>query len=200
VNTVNVYNMALGHLGAVTTISSTTEKSAEAQICNTFFQASLEATLRDYRLSVGKRVKALSLVEESPTDEWLYSYDYPNDCLFVRRILSGIHNDTNDSRVPYEEAMDANGRKLIYTNAIEAQVEFTGKITDLSILPADVILALSFRLSGYIAPVVTKGDPFKLGIRALQLYQVHIGKAVANAGNEQQPQQQPESDHIRSRM
>ncbi len=192
-DTVTVYNMALAHLGSQVTISNVTEKSGEARICNTFFQAALEATLRDYRIEETRRYKTLSLVAADPTDEWAYSYDYPNDCLFIRRILSGIKNDTNDTRVAYERAQSSSGRMLIYTDAASPQIEYTVKVTNLSLLPADFILALGMRLAGYIAPVVAKG------VRALQLYQMHIGKAVSNSNNEAQPSQQPQSDHVRSR-
>jgi hypothetical protein len=196
---VNVYNMALGHLGSSGTIASTTEKSTEAHVCNTFWESTLNATLRDFRIPEAIRFKTLSLVEEDPTEEWGYSYDYPNDVLSVRRILSGIRNDSNDSRVPYRQAQDSNSRQLIYTDAADAVAECSMKVTNLSLLPDDVILALSLRLASYIAPVITKGDPFKLGIRSFQLYSVHVTRANANSLNSQQPDQPPQSDHVRSR-
>lgn len=196
---VNVYNMALGHLGAAATVSSTTERSAEAQACNTFYETALKATLRDFKPSEVNCYKTLSLIEEDPVDEWDFSYDYPSDVLIIHRVLSGLRNDSHDSRVAFEVMSDEDGRALIYCDVEDAQIECTLMPKSLSIMPADFILGLSFRLAAYIAPLITKGDPFKLGARALQLYAIEIRNAVANSRNQNQPDVEPESDHVRSR-
>lgn len=196
---VNVYNMALGHLGSAATISSATEKSAEANACNTFFDISLQATLRDFKPAEVKSFKTLALIAADPVDEWAFSYDYPNDVAIVNRILSGQRTDARDTRVPYQVMINSAGRKLIYTDVEDAQIECILIPANLGVLPADFILALSMRLAAYIAPAVTKGDPFKLGQRALQLYAIEIKNAAVNSRNQNQPDVEPESDHVRSR-
>lgn len=196
---VNVYNMALGHLGAAATVSSTTEKSAESNACNTFYLDALKATLRDYKPSEAKGFLTLSLIEEDPVDEWAFSYDYPNTIAIILRVLSGLRNDSRDSRVPYEVGSDENGRALLYCDIESAEIEAIFVPKSIAILPSDFIIALSFRLAAYIAPIVTKGDPFKLGARALQLYAVEIRNAAVNSRNQNQPDKEPDSDHIRSR-
>jgi hypothetical protein len=141
----------------------------------------------------------LALVEEDPTDEWAFSYDYPNTCLFVRRIISGVRQDAADTRVPYIIAQDTDGRKLIYTNTEDAQIEATVKCDNPALYPDDLSLAISLRLATYIAPIITNGDPYKLGPRAFRLYGLHIGRGVATANNEEQLDVQPDSSSIRSR-
>lgn len=191
--------MALGHLGSAATISSATEKSAEANACNTFFDAAFEACLRDFKPSELKNFKTLALIEENPVDEWGFSYDYPNDVAIINRILSGQRNDSRDSRIAYEVMINSAGRKLIYTDVEDAQIECILKPKDVGSLPADFVLGLSFRLAAYIAPAVTKGDPFKLGPRAMQMYSIEIKNAAVNSRNQNQPDQEPQSDHVRSR-
>lgn len=60
-------------------------------------------------------------------------------------------------------------------------------------------MAFSFRLAAYIAPRLTSGDPFKMSERAMQLYIIELTNAQATALNEQQDEQSPESEFIRSR-
>lgn len=196
---VGICNLALGHLGQGQTISDIdTEQSNEAKTCRVFFEVCKNSTLRDFTWPFATKFKTLDLVEEDPTDEWSYAYRMPNDCLDVRRILSGIRNDNADSRIPYIIAQD-NAGLLIYTDLDEADIEYTAKCENPVIFPPDFEMALSFRLAAVIAPRITAGDQFKLGIRALELYNQHIARAIATAKNEEQKDKQSESSFIRAR-
>jgi hypothetical protein len=195
---IEISNFALSHLGVGVSIASINEQSQEAAACRVFFEISRDATLRDFAWPFARRVAALALVEEDPTTEWRYSYRYPTDCLDIRRILTGSHNDPRDGRLPYELAQDDDG-VLVYTDEEDAFIEYTYKADNPIRYPADFSLALSFRLASYIAPRLTGGDPFKLGARAMQLYEYEVGRAKANAVNEEQVDQDPESSFVRIR-
>jgi len=199
-NKTEISNLALAHLGAGKRIANLeTEKSSEAQACRTFYDLSRDATFRDFPWSFANiERKVLALVEEDPTTDWAYSYRYPVDCVNLLKIHSDTRNDTRQSRVPYKIGKDSEG-KLIYTDKEDAEVMYTQLVTDTSLYPADFILALSFRLAGYIAPQVTGADPFKMGERALQLYLFEISKAEARNVNEQQDEEEVQSEFIRAR-
>jgi len=63
----------------------------------------------------------------------------------------------------------------------------------------DFILALSFRLAFYIAPTLTKGDPFKIKTEMFQAFQNELGRARSSAFNEEQLEEEPEAETIRGR-
>lgn len=193
-----IANLALGHLGVGKEIADLTEKSTEAASCRRFFVQARDEVLRDFPWPFATKIVALALVEEEPNTEWTYSYRYPADCLKIRRILSGIRNDTRQSRVPYKIAQDTQGR-VLYTDAQDAELEYTLRVTDASRYHPDFISALSFLLATYVAPGLTAGDPFKMGERALKLYVYALGKAQGNAVNEQQDEELPESEFVRGR-
>ena len=194
-----ICNLALSHLGIGKEIASLeTEKSQEAASCRRFYTTALDATLRDYPWAFATKIATLALVEEEPNDEWLYSYRYPTDCLFIKRILSGLKEDTRQSRVVYRVLSDSAG-KLIYTNYENADMEYTYRVTDSNIYPSDFTLALSFRLAYYIAPQITAGDPFKLRSEVMQAYMLELGKARSNNNNEEQDAEDQESEFIRAR-
>jgi hypothetical protein len=196
---VEVCNMALSHLGIGKTIGNLdTEKSQEAISCRLFFDRAMNATLRDCEWSFATKTVTLSLVEEDPTDEWAFSYRYPSDCKYFRRILSGIRNDSRQTKVSYRVVSDTVGQ-LIYTDEEDAIAEYTKKIETVANWPDDFVLALSARIAVYISPRLTAGDPFKMGDRALRLYLSEIGLAQAATFNEQQEEEAPDAESVRAR-
>lgn len=194
-----ICNLALSHIGVGVEIANLeSETSQEAKACRRFYDTALRVTLRDFPYPFARVFETAQLVEESPTTEWSYSYRYPSNCLKLKRILSGTRNDNRQTRVPYVIGGDAAGM-LIYTDETEAVYEYIKLITDTSRWTEDASLAFSFRLAAYIAPRLTGGDPFKMGDRAIRFYTTEVSMAKANAVNEQQDEEKPESEFIRAR-
>ena len=194
-----ICNLAISHLGSTKRIANLdTEQSTEAALFRTLYDTTIDLVLRDYRWPFATKIGALALIEEDPNDEWRYSYSYPTDAVEIRRILSGIRNDARDSRVPYKIAYSSSGR-ILFCDIDDAEVEYTIRITDPQLYPPDFIMALSFRLASYAAPALTAGDPFKMGDRAMKMYQYEISKATATSFNEEQPDQLPDSEFVRAR-
>jgi len=122
---------------------------------------------------------------------------------------------TAQNRVPYRIMADTEGG-LLYTDlapvaAVPAsssqlatpalpQLEYTAEQDTPALYPPDFAQAVSLLLATYIAPALTAGDKYKTSQRVLQLYQWAINRAWANAGNEEQPDQLPESEATRSRL
>lgn len=194
-----IANLALSHLGSGKEISNLeTERSDEASAMRRYYSIALSTALKDYPYSFCNVIETLALVEESPNDEWAYSYRYPTDCLKPIRILSGFRNDSRQTRIPYKIGKDASG-KLIYTDQSEAELEYTQRVTDPSKFPDDFIMALSFLIAALAAPRICGEDPYKLGDRALKLYQHYKGKADSHDVNDQQQEEPPEAQWITDR-
>lgn len=194
-----ICNMAISHLGIAKEIANVdTEKSAEASAMRRFYDIVLESVLRDFPWPFASKIAALGLLEEEPNDEWNFSYQYPTDCSKIRRILSGIRNDTPGSVVRYKVATTGDTR-IIFTDEEDAEAEYTILATNPAIYPADFSLAVSLKLASVAAPRLTGGDPFKLGERAFRAYQIQIGMSQVNSINEQQDDAPIESEFIRGR-
>jgi hypothetical protein len=194
-----IANLALSHLGVGVEISDlATENSPEAKACRRFMEPSRRQTLRDFPWTFASKQSSLGLVTVNPTTEWAYSYTYPSDCLEFRRILSGIRRDSRQTKIPFKIVYGTASRE-IYTDMKDAVGEYTVDVTETGRIPDDCAMAISFRLAAYIAPRVTGGDPFKLGVRALQLYQHEVAMARANSVNEQKDDSEPEAEGIRGR-
>lgn len=195
-----ICNMALGHLGIDADIAAlTTDRTPEARACRKFFSTTRRQTLRDYNWPFAKKFADLALVEEEPNDaEWGYSYRLPSDCLMARRVLNGNRNPSRDNETKFIEGADSSG-SLIYTDQEDAVLEYTYLNSTATQYPDDFVMAMSLRLAAVIAPQLTGGDPFKLGVLCLQKYKLEMSMAVANAGNSQRPEEPPMAESIRAR-
>lgn len=198
-----IANLAIAHCGVGVQITNMlTDQSAEARACNVFFDQAKNDVLRDFNWPFSTVFETLQLVANNPTCEWAFSYQYPNDVVRLRRILSGIKIDSVNSRVPYQlAASDTTGsaKKLIYTNFPNAIAEFTGKVKNLAIVDHDFEIALSYRLAFYIAAQLTRGDPFKIGDKCQQLYLAHINRAIATGMNENNQGKAQDTESILAR-
>jgi hypothetical protein len=195
-----IANLALRHIGIGKAIGNIdTENSEEARAARRYYDIALESTFRDFDWPFATKYQSLGLVEENPNTEWVYSYRYPADCLKIRKILSSLANDNRQSRIDFVEAQDSSG-KLIFTNAKDAVVKYTPFTNNVSIYPPDFIRSFSFRLAADMAPSLTAGDPFAVGDKALGKYGLELSRAQANAGNEEQEEEHPESEYIRARL
>jgi hypothetical protein len=195
---VEICNLAISHLGTGKEIANLQENSSEANACRRFFDTSLEQTLRGYAWPFANKFSPLNLVEEDPTDEWAYSYLYPVDCLQAIRIVSGNRNESRQDRIDYK-IINSPAGLLIFTDQENAILEYTIYVKDPNLYPSDFKMALSFRLASYIAPRITKGDPFGMGKRAMEMYMYEISMAQTAAYNEEQPSEVPNSEFVRIR-
>lgn len=193
-----ICNLAISHHGIAKEIANLSENSNEANACRRFYSVARDKTLRDFPWPFATQFADLALVEADPTEEWAYSYRYPSDCVFFRRIPSGVRNDNLQSRVPYIEGRDSQG-KLLYTDTQNAKCEYTFKETVVNRFDSDFVMALSYLLAAYITPRMTGSDRFKMVPALMQLYMTEIGNARANALNEQAAEAAPESEFIRGR-
>ena len=192
-------NLAISHLGQGKEIANIeTEKSSEASTMRRYLPVVVEMFLKNFPYSFCNVTYTLDLVEANPNDEWDYAYRLPTDCLKPLRILSGLRNDSRQTRVPTHIGKDSQGG-LIYCDQENAQLEYVQFVDDPSKYPVDVFLAMSYLLAGMAAPRICGEDPFKMGDKAMKMYQYFKGQADAADANDQQQEEPPEAEAIRSR-
>lgn len=199
--------MALGHLKVSKEIGNlTTEQSPEAKACRRFYAICKAKINTDFKWPFATTQVLLALIEDNPLPidengdtEWGFAYQYPADAMNIVRIISGIRNESRQDRVPYRILAGPNGTKMIVTDMDQAACEYTQEVTAEDSFGAGYALTLSLLLAAYIAPLVTGGDPFKLGQRAMDLYKMEKTQTIDNALNEEQVEENPESEMIRAR-
>jgi len=192
----HICNMALAHVGHTQFIDDLeTELSNEAAVCNLYYEQARDFVLEAFPWPEATKYETLGLVEEDPNDDWDYSYRYPSDCLFVRRVVSAFgRSDPNPP--PYEIGSDDTGR-LIYTDQEDAIIEYTKTLIDVAQFRPTLVMAISWYLAGLICPGLARDKT--QADRAMQMYALTLSQAQARALNEQQQTPEPESEFIRAR-
>jgi len=194
-----IANLALSHLAHAYVISNLEiEQSEEARACRRFYDIAVKKVAESAPWPFLTRFLALALIETEPTTEWGYSYRYPTNCSRIVRVLSGVRNDSRQTRAPYRIVGSDTG-KLIYTDQDDMEVEYTAYASDPTLFSAGFTLAVSFYLAHLVGPRLTKGDQFGLAKEALSMYNYEVTRAANEAFNEQQDEEPPEAEAVRAR-
>ena len=188
-----IANLAVSHTGLTTTIlNMDTEKSVEAKQCRLFFPVALKESLEDCRYGSLAVFKPLNLVSENPNTEWSYAYRYPNNCIFLSRIMRNAVNNlksypyiNGEWDVQYREAYDTLNGRLIYTDEPNAHAEYYVFDENNMKMSQSFWLGVSFKLAQYIAPSLAKSDATKIVERMRGEARISFQKAQAKNHNEQ---------------
>lgn len=191
---VQIFNLALSALLLSKQINDAeTDKSNEASVLRTHWDVALRKTLQDLDLDCTFTSKALELVSENPNDYWSYAYKYPNDCAFLRRIESAVRKDNRTTRIE-RQVGNLNGTKVIFTDEVDAWLEYIPYELNLNLLNASAGMALAYQLAFLSAPLVTGKGAAKLREEIMQKYIFFKSEAQEHDRLENETYEDPETD------
>lgn len=212
---VQLCNMALARVGVAQIITSLSDGSDSSVQCNVWYGQCRDALLRDFPWPWAQGFAVLNQISaagEWANAQWLYSYRYPTDCLYARKIsftrtpalLNGIpvtpvtnqvptsseftwlREDGDPLPYPFAIGHDTDGR-LIFTNCPAATLWYTVAVTDPMQFSPDFSSLLAWRLAKELAiPLTSSNDRRKW---AEEMYDQELRKARAMALNESQSSQ-----------
>lgn len=154
---IDICNLALSYLGNTRSITSMSEQSTEAILCNRFFNISRESLLKIFPWNFAVKESALTLSTAGTSNTYTYVYSYPIDCLRVLKVFSANSgNIINDYNVCYlHEDVDI---KSIVCDVVDAQISYIVDIQDSSAMPSEFIDALALTLASRLAlPLTSDG-------------------------------------------
>lgn len=151
---VQLCNMALSRLGA-NTITSLTDNTPEAKLCNTFFSEIADQVMIEGSWTSTISRATLAQTTNTPSFDFTYEYQLPVNpfCLKVLNI-----NET----VPGSEPYRIEGDKLV-TDATSIKIRYISRITDTQSWDPYLSRAFVARLSSELAYPLT-GDAQKAEI------------------------------------
>jgi len=152
---IKIYNIALSALLLSRQIIDidTDPNTNEINVLNTFWDVALESTLQDLDLDSTSQPITLELLEALEDEPWEYAYKYPNNCLFLRRIQSGMVTDVRSTHISKRTGIH-DGQKVIFTNESQAVAECVPKDVPLEALNAMAGMAVAYRLAILSAPLI----------------------------------------------
>ena len=146
---VDICSTALIMIGA-NTITSFSDDSTEANVCNTVYEDILKSSLTRYRWRFATEQKQLSLLTATPTGRYAYAYQLPTD----PELLQLITLTVNDLVIPYERY----GDKVYLDNYGSTSSVICDYIfrQDEGEFPPHFILALQYQLASLFAGSIAR--------------------------------------------
>ena len=150
-----IFNLALNALLlSRQVINAETDKSNEAVVLRSNYDAAFNSTLEDLDLDSTSSAIVLELAQKNPNHLWAYAYKYPSDCAFLRRIRSCVETDDRYTHIPKRVGM-LGAQKMIFTNQEDAVAEYISSAITLASLSATAGLCVAYRLASMSAPLIT---------------------------------------------
>lgn len=191
---VQIGNLALLHIANTKFILSMDERTQAAQTVSLVYEHAVEMTLEAYPWPEATKYATLGLIQADPNDDWDYEYQYPGDCLSVRRIVTTLGRE-DPNPPPYMTGNNGSTR-VIYTDESPAVIEYTCNLTDTALFRPTLAQAISWFIAFSISGVAKDK---RISQYCYQVWRSMVSMAEARAGNEQQLFPDQESEFIRSR-
>lgn len=191
-----ICNIALGHLGInrlITDLESERTSRAQAQACITHYDLALEVTLKAHRWPFAQRIATLATLSGYDGDVWTYAYRAPSDYLKAHTI-NRIDADPQGER--FEIGGDASGA-VVHTNAADAVIDYTARVAQPGLYPADFVEALAYQLAIRVAQPLSAEEGLRQAAR--DGYRRAISEAMTTAANEGQGQEPPDCGFLTAR-
>ena len=197
-------NLSLLKLGSSAGIVDINEATRQAYTGRQVYDHVLRATLRTFPWPFATKYDDMTLVggsEDTPVNgDWQYSYRWPDDCLFVRRIVPAtqVGRAFDPNPIPFRIGRDGDGL-LIYTDVVEddAVMEYTTLDCDALFMDDLFVDALTWRIASYMAPALARDD--KLANKCFAMYLQTINLATVVSSREGQVEKPGEAEWIRDR-
>lgn len=179
-NTIDLCNLALDHIGASNPIQSLDEGSREASVCGRHYTPALEALLRTFDWSFARAYNYTSMIDDGSVpipDQWLYAYAYPNDAVRVWCV----HQNPRIGKPPLHEvaSMPSGQGQVIFTTVTPALFRYTRRISDAGYFDPAFALALSYTLAERICYPLTRDTKQVDIFRKLALEQLAYARTAS---------------------
>ena len=209
---VDICNAALGELGDTATVVALVPPSGSIQAvhCARFYPMARDELLELHTWGFATKRVSLALLSETPPSEWSYVYDAPSDVLNFLAILDPAATDDYSAGLaqygnisgsynynvgiytpqPFAVETDSTGNQVIYTNQQNAQLRYSGRVTDTTTFGPLFIMALTKRLKAYLAGPVVKGAEGRAEAKAA-MQEFMVALAAAKESDANQHRQKP---------
>lgn len=168
-----IFNITLKNLRVSVGIQNTNQIDKNTVVLNEFYETAKDQVLKDYDWNFANSYRELALTGNIPQNpKFLYEYDYPNDCLFAREIVT--YTDS-DNIVEFEVASNNTGQKIINTNQTPVVLRYTKCIDNETFFSTEFVTALCWYLAFLAAPAITGNRSIQSD--CLNIYNSMITKA-----------------------
>lgn len=189
---IDVFNLALGHIGVSSTVADELERSPERVICSRYWDTCRDALLSYKDMPWGFATARVTLADlGTPPTGWGYRYRYPNDAVNALEIVGGTGRVENiQARPKFTIQWEADGR-VILADIDEAVLLYIKRVEEAERWPSSFVEAMAYRLASMI--VMPLKNDMALRNDLLTLADQFAQIAMAASLNEGEPDNAPVS-------
>ena len=189
-----IVNSALAKIGA-TRITALTDGTRNAQVASDIYDVVRDDMLRGHNWNFATQRVQLARSANAPAFGFDYQYPVPADFL---RVVSVHDNDAGTGDVAYKvEHSDDDDATVILTDATEVWLRYVAAVTDPNRMSADFREALAYALAENMAIPIASSNTLREQMAKER--QRAIAKAKSADGQEDYPEQFPESSWVTAR-
>ena len=215
-----IFNMALKNLGVSVGVQGANQGDRNTVVLDEFYETAKEKTLADHDWGFASAFRELTPTgNTSQHPKYLYEYDYPNNCVFIREVylydrslmnnseeaisfnnMASLHYSDKDEIIKhqdFETASDTAGNRIIYTNVQPAVARYTRLVGEETYFTPEFAMALSWYLAFLAASSIT-GARVKTA-DCLQVYRQMLREGKTADANEGFKEEDMECDWIKAR-
>lgn len=181
---VDICNLALAHLGdeAQVLAIKPPDGSVQSKHCGRFYPIARDQLLESHPWSFATKRASLAANADS-VEPWAFAYALPSKCLRALAVLLPSQCDDEDGE-DFIIEIDADGAKVLYTNAEQATLRYIEQIDDTTKYTPGFVGALSRLLASYLAGPILKGvTGMKVSQEHLRLFLLEAVTARAADSN-----------------
>lgn len=194
---VDICNEAMDLLGAAT-ITSLTENSKEARLCNRRFETVRDAVLRSHPWNTAVTRAEIARDSTAPAFGFTYQYTMPTDpyCL---RVLSFWNSNVDNEIAAYDSQVmyKIEGRKIL-SNEGTCKITYIGRVTDTEQFDPMLSNTIAHRLAAETAYAITGSTTVAQQMQAL--YEQRLREARSMDGMEGYPDKIIADDFVNIRF
>jgi len=195
---VEICNLAIARCGVKASIFNLADGTAEANLCNAVYPQARDACLAAFPWAFATKRALLVASTEDARTGWALVYALPDDCLTARYLHSGARDPSPSARVPFALEAAASGRgRVLLTDQEDAELVYTGRITDVTAYPPLFVDALAWLVaSDLVMALSNKDDLTELALKRYAYVLAQAGGADFRQAQEDQPD---DGEFIRAR-
>ena len=207
----DIWNLALSHIGDGDDVDDQDELSVEAEQCRKFYPIARDMLFERHNWDFAMKTVQLATLAETASRQWTYRYALPSDYIKAITLAPDLNLLTatwlTDQQYRHQietwaklfelEASDT-GALSVLTNEHEAYLKYIYRNENVASYSAGFVMALSYLLASFLAggPIVKSA---KMAAQMLQGYELTLGQATVNISNASSNQPTHVPTHLRRR-
>ena len=191
----DIWNLALSHIGDGSDVDDVDEESLEAEQCRKYYPIALGMLLERHAWNFAVKTVRLAEHTEVAPQDWTFRYAFPSDYVQALQVLPNFCNVNTtwldemaflqyvaDNAKHYDIESASDGTPTIVTNEYQACLRYIWRNEITGHYSAGFVMALSLLLSSFLAggPILKSA---KVSAQKLEMFELALGHATKNVSN-----------------